>query len=177
MYLTLAEVVASDADCLIRNCDFPAMQDNPIRLTMFPLSSPETQEEEIRWMTNGLRLALEKDKSHYRKACADDGSPVGFAGWSLLNSSDTRDDCGRRGQVVVDNPEPKTLDKEAFSILTKTLIREQHRILKGHSDIWCKIFLFHCHNLCLLIFRPNNRCCESSVSASRCWHYAPQMGM
>ncbi|KGO56770.1 Acyl-CoA N-acyltransferase [Penicillium expansum] len=87
MYLTLAEVVASDADCLIRNCDFPAMQDNPIRLTMFPLSSPETQEEEIRWMTNGLRLALEKDKSHYRKACADDRSPVGFAGWSLLNSS------------------------------------------------------------------------------------------
>lgn len=150
MYFTLTGVSASDAEGLLRSCDFPAMRDHPIRLTMFPRSRPETQEEEIRWMTNVFRHSLEKDESKYRKVCTDDGSPVGFAGWSLLNSSDTadtRDDPIQRGQIAVDNPEPETLNTDTLSQVSNTLKEEQDRILKGRTDIWCRTILLHSHLL------------------------------
>ncbi|KAJ5696915.1 Acyl-CoA N-acyltransferase [Penicillium majusculum] len=159
MSFSLTTVVASDAECLIRDCDFPAMQDHPIRLTMFPRSCPETQEEEIRRMANGFRHALEKDSFNYRKVCTDDGTPVGFAGWSLLNKSATRDDHSQGGQTEVHNPDPETLDMDTVSKVSK-ILKEQDRILDGRWDIW-----------------PQRRCCESSVSASGYRLYANAMGM
>ncbi|KAL2698998.1 hypothetical protein AAEP93_010386 [Penicillium crustosum] len=130
-------VVASDAECLIRECDFPAMKDHPIRLTMFPRSCPETEEEEIRWMANGFRHALEKDSSNYRKVCTDDGTPVGFAGWSLLNRSAARDENSQGGETRVQNPNPETLDMDTISKVSKMFKEEQDRILDGRLDIWC----------------------------------------
>ena len=43
---TISSVSFLDADQLIRECDFPAMLDNPLRLLMFPSSNPTTSEEE-----------------------------------------------------------------------------------------------------------------------------------
>ena len=175
MHFSLTAVEASDAERLIRDCDFPAMQDNPIRLTMFPCSCPETHREEIRWMATGFRHALEKDPLNYRKVCTEDGTAVGFAGWSLLKTSVARDDGG--GQTVVDNPKPGTLDMDSFSTVSKMLKEEQDRILNGHRDIWCTITPFLAFDICLFVFRPYYRCCESSVSASGHWHYANAMGV
>ena len=177
MSFSLTTVVASDAERLIRDCDFPAMQDHPIRLTMFPRSCPETQEEEIRWMANGFRNALEKDSSNYRKVCTDDGTPVGFAGWSLLNSSAARDDHSQGGQTGVHNPDPETLDMDTVSKVSKMLKEEQDRIINGRCDIWCKMVSFLFYNPCLLFSRPQCRCCESSVSASGYRLYANAMGL
>lgn len=177
MAFSLMAVVASDAECLIRECDFPAMKDHPIRLTMFPRSCPETEEEEIRWMANGFRHALEKDSSNYRKVCTDDGTPVGFAGWSLLNRSAARDENSQGGETRVQNPNPETLDMDTISKVSKMFKEEQDRILDGRLDIWCKIVSFLLYNLCSPFSRPQRRCCESSVSASGYRLYANAMGM
>lgn len=175
MSFSLTTVVASDAECLIRDCDFPAMQDHPIRLTMFPRSCPETQEE-IRWMANSFRHALEKDSFNYRKVCTNDGTPVGFAGWSLLNKSATRYGHSQGGQTEVHNPDPETLDMNTVSKISKILKEEEDRILDGRWDIWCKIVSFsmiHTYSFS----RPQRLCCESSVSASGSRLYANVMGM
>lgn len=44
-------------------CDtaiIPAMQENPLKRTMFPNAGPETEEEEITWHANSFRESFEK---------------------------------------------------------------------------------------------------------------------
>lgn len=83
MAFTLSPAVPSDAEVLVRNCEFPAMADNPLRLLMFPNPSPKTSEEEIVWMIDNLRNSLTRDHGmKFWKVCMADGMPVGFAGWT-----------------------------------------------------------------------------------------------
>ncbi|KAJ5831795.1 acyl-CoA N-acyltransferase [Penicillium riverlandense] len=135
MSFSLLHVQASDAERLIRECDFPAMLDNPIRLTMFPHSGPETQEDEIRWMTCNFKHSLEEDSSNFRKICTEDGTPVGFAGYAVLNN--TVQNKIQKGQVELhSNPEPETLDKDTWSEVSKMLMAEQNRVIHGQENIW-----------------------------------------
>ncbi|KAJ5621039.1 acyl-CoA N-acyltransferase [Penicillium lagena] len=102
---------------------------------MFPHSRPETQEDEIRWMTCNFKHSLEEDSSNFRKICTEDGTPVGFAGYTVLNN--TVQNKSQRGQVELrPNPEPETLDKDTWSEVSKMLMAEQERVIHRHENIW-----------------------------------------
>jgi hypothetical protein len=49
---------------------------------MFPQSTQDT-EEEITWMGEGLQETLRRRPAGFRKVYLEDGTPVGFTGWSL----------------------------------------------------------------------------------------------
>jgi len=60
---------------------------------MFPVSETYTEEKEqneeiIRWYTDMLEDAVENEDIHgpdgYLKPCSDDGVPVGFCGWTII---------------------------------------------------------------------------------------------
>lgn len=80
---TISSVSLLDADQLIREYDFPAILDNPLRLLMFPSSNPETSDKEIKWNIDGLKESLQSPEAIFRKVCTSDGIPIGFAGWTI----------------------------------------------------------------------------------------------
>jgi hypothetical protein len=47
MSYTLHTVALSDVEELVRYCDHPAMQENPLYMTMFPSASAKRREKEI----------------------------------------------------------------------------------------------------------------------------------
>lgn len=125
MPFIISHVQPSDAESLIRECDFPAIQDNPLHLTMFPHSCSATWEDEIRWMGNNLRHTLETESSNFRKVCTADGTPVGFAGWTIHNSRAVQDNS-QRGQGEV-NPIQETLDVDTWLQVSTLLRKERQR--------------------------------------------------
>ena len=158
MQFTLSTVDADDAELLVRECDFPAMQDNPLHRLMFPHSSDETAEEEIRWTIQGLRETLQTRPTGFRKICLEDGTPVGFAGWSLeqttrgsstIDSGDALEEqkqpssCPRR-----DYWHPNTLDVKSWAEVSKLFRKEKKRVLQNHTNIWR---MFHCDGFLLYL--------------------------
>jgi hypothetical protein len=149
MRFTLCTVNADDAELLIRKCDFPAMQDNPLRLIMFPYSCKETAEEEINWDIEGLRNTLISRSAGFRKVCLEDGTPVGFAGWSLeqttlkadiSDSEDVLEDRkGPKKHPKQDYWHPNTLDVEAWVKVSRLLRNEKIRVLYNRKNIWRKL--------------------------------------
>jgi hypothetical protein len=84
MSYTLHSVALSDIEDLVRSCDHPAMQENPLHMTMFPTVSPESREEEIMWHVSSFLDSFEKSSgAYFRKVCHNGNTPVGFALWSL----------------------------------------------------------------------------------------------
>ncbi|KAI0002642.1 hypothetical protein F4779DRAFT_603359 [Xylariaceae sp. FL0662B] len=140
MSFTLSHVQVADADILIRKCDFPAIQDNPLHRIMFPRSRPDTWESEMRWMVNNLKHTLEKEQSNFRKVCSEDGTPIGFAGWTLEQSKDSRVIEGASNSQKQDDdvniPDPDSLDVEAWLDVSRMLKEERKRILHGRKNIW-----------------------------------------
>lgn len=83
MSYTLSTVALNDIDGLVRYCDYPAMQSNPLNKTMFPNPSRETEEEEITWHVTSFRESFKDPGVCFCKACTNDETPVGFAVWTL----------------------------------------------------------------------------------------------
>jgi hypothetical protein len=161
MSFVLHPALPSDADVLIRNCDFPAMFDNPLRRLMFPCFNSyvdETSwEEEILWDIEGLRASLESQEMKFCKVCTDDGTPVGFAGWTPpvgdpVKSADVmsghsedvndkqkdkenRKNAQRRSKG---NELPKSLDIGAWLAASKKFKAEKDRVLQGRKNMWRK---------------------------------------
>lgn len=108
---------------------------------MFPRSRPETWEREIRWMVNNLKHTLEKQRSNFRKVCAEDGTPVGFAGWTIEQSKAPRDIESRSSQKQDDgvNPGPDTLDVDAWLDVLKMF-----RVERNEYYIAIRIFGVSC---------------------------------
>lgn len=146
MRFTLCRVDADDAELLVRNCDFPAMQNNPLHLTMFPNSSLETEEEEINWSIEALRKSILKRPAGFRKVCLEDGTPVGFAGWNLeqtttMGSNSKNGDVSKEREKLNDPPKrdywhPNTLDVEVWMRVSRLLREERIRVLCNRKDIW-----------------------------------------
>ncbi|KAF3915839.1 hypothetical protein ABW21_db0209522 [Orbilia brochopaga] len=133
-------VSVTDIDRIVRDCDFPAMRDNPLQLIMFPSSSPETQESEIQFTINGFKRTIQRGQAIFRKVCtAADGTPVGFAGW-VSSTPPVRVRSGPREQVE-DHPDPVSLDVEAWSAVSKLLREERERVLQDRKDVWRLITL------------------------------------
>ncbi|KAI1773958.1 hypothetical protein F4818DRAFT_420329 [Hypoxylon cercidicola] len=108
-------VQVTDADILIRKCDFLTIQDDLLHLIMFPRSRPDIWESEIRWMVNNLRHTLEKQRSNFRKVCTEYGTPVRFACWTLEQSEAPQVieslSSPKQNDGVIPNPD--TLDMDA----------------------------------------------------------------
>ncbi|KAH8807628.1 acyl-CoA N-acyltransferase [Xylogone sp. PMI_703] len=136
MHLTIYPIQVQDADTLIRKCEFPAIQANPLHLIRFPRSFPEARESEIQWMVNNLKNTLEKDRHNFRKICADDGTPVGFAGWTVVQDEASMNQRHVGNQDQNFNPDPETLDVDAWLEVSKMLREERNRVLYGLKNAW-----------------------------------------
>jgi hypothetical protein len=57
MQYQLSDVCLGDTDMLVRQCEFPAMRRDPLKMIMFPNAdpNPEQEEEEIRWAIEHLQ--------------------------------------------------------------------------------------------------------------------------
>ncbi|KAL2829865.1 hypothetical protein BJY01DRAFT_240556 [Aspergillus pseudoustus] len=82
MALSILPVEPEDVELLVRKVGFPAYQDNPLHRLMFPRSTEQQREDEIRWTIDGLLEAVHRGDEALYKACGEDGSPVGFIGWT-----------------------------------------------------------------------------------------------
>lgn len=91
MKYQLSDVCLSDTDILVRQCEFPAMRRDPLRMIMFPNADDYTQEEEeeeIRWAVEGLQESLENESCYFRKVTFGSGCYIGFAVWTLESGSE-----------------------------------------------------------------------------------------
>lgn len=87
MSFTLSEVDVTDAECIARHAEVPAMQNGPLYRTMFPRSETitETQREEIiRWYVEMLEDAFQDRWESLLKACTVDSTPVRSCGWTII---------------------------------------------------------------------------------------------
>jgi hypothetical protein len=136
MPYVLRTVAHSDIEGLVRYCDHPAMQANPLNRTMFPNASPETEEEEIMWHTSSFRESFEKDPGAcFRMICTDDGVPVGLALWTLdqpVLRTET-DKVESRAEAM---KTPDSLDMNAWREISRQLAAEKQRVLKDWTNVW-----------------------------------------
>ena len=143
MTYTLSDVDETDAELLVRKCDFPAMRNNPLHLLMFPHSTDETEEVEIKWLIEGLRQTLKTKSAGFRKVCLQDGTPVGFAGWSLEQTTTSDEDKLMEepkdtNQDQKYNWHPETLDVYTWIQVSKLLRAEKMRVFQDRKNIWRK---------------------------------------
>jgi hypothetical protein len=132
MLFTLSNVVQSDAESLIRKCEFPAMLDNPLRALMFPHNQPDTQEEEIQWAIKGLEEAIDSPTMKFRKVSLQDGTPIGFAGWQCTTTSlGMKDNTTKHKNWV-----PKSLDLKTWFEVSISLRAEREKVLQNHTNVW-----------------------------------------
>jgi hypothetical protein len=155
MVFTLSNVVAADIDLLVRKVEYPANLQNPLYLTMFPVSNTDKQEEhreeEIRWMLDGLTEALAGQRENLWKASKPDGTPVGLVGWLVgqatgtckMNGeqSEARKSCAGRGQVKAFGKQersngwcPSTMDVISWLRVSEKLKEERERVLQNYGS-------------------------------------------
>lgn len=138
MAISISPVRAEDVDLLVRKVEFPAHQDSPLNLLIFPRSKerqPEQIEDEVRWMIDGLREAVYREDESLYKACGEDGLPVGLIGWTT--SSGVPGACAaRQGSKVMSTSSciPSSLDVESWLGVSKTLREERRRVLRDFHD-------------------------------------------
>jgi hypothetical protein len=140
MKYQLSDVCPSDADMLIRQCEFPAMRRDPLRKIMFPKADANTYEEaeeEVRWTVEGLHESLEKESCYFRKVTSGSGCYVGFAVWTLDSGSEgtTRRATSNKSR---ESWNPMSLDVGAWNEVSKRLREERLKVLHGQHNIWSR---------------------------------------
>ena len=90
---TISPVSFLDANQLIRECDFPAMLDNPLGLLMFTSQNCVMSEEEILWKIDGLEESLQDPKRIFRKICKGDGTAISLLGGQLIRDLKEMGEC------------------------------------------------------------------------------------
>ena len=143
MPFTLSPVGLTDVEHLIRQCEFPANRDDPLRLVMFPSSDATTQDEEMWWDIECLKRTVDENTMYLRKICLEDGSPVGFAGWSLECPFPVRPHIAvgyetkrTDGQGKPRNWHPSHLDIDSWLQLSALFRKEKKRVLQDRTNIW-----------------------------------------
>jgi hypothetical protein len=150
----LSLVLASDADTLVRKVEYPANQDNPLYCLMFPSSDIPKREEqleaEIRWIIESLTEALSKQSNNLRKACREDGRPVGIIEWVIGHTTATRNIGGKQSDESKNTADgaqageprkqskgsswfPETLDVATWFHVSDKLRKERERVLQNHD--------------------------------------------
>ncbi|KAH9212299.1 hypothetical protein DL95DRAFT_178563 [Leptodontidium sp. 2 PMI_412] len=134
MHYQLSDVSGKDADALVRQCEFPAMQENPLRKITFPEADADSydESEEIRWTVEGLEESLEND-AYYSRAVTCGSSFVGFAMWTLEYSSQ-----GTRRKATSNEKRkswnPAALNFEAWNQVSRRLRDERLKVLLGQCN-------------------------------------------
>ncbi|KAH9866916.1 hypothetical protein IAQ61_007505 [Plenodomus lingam] len=119
------------------------MQTNPLNMTMFPNTCPETQQEEIMWHVSSFRASLEKNPAPYsRQVCTNDGTPVGFALWTLDQPGPPLQRNERQGKEAAVKL-PESLDTCAWREISQKLMSERRRVIKDLKNVWSKS-IFSC---------------------------------
>ncbi|KAF6789036.1 GNAT family [Colletotrichum sojae] len=86
-HLQPQEVSTPDAESLVRDVDFPAMQDGSLYRFSFnleTLKNDEQREEIIAWYIEGLEQAIDREKDHFRQIRNSEGRPIAFCDPPLL---------------------------------------------------------------------------------------------
>jgi hypothetical protein len=141
MHYQLSEVTPDDADSLVRHCQFPAMRHDPLRMIMFPEANSESykeedEEEEIRWIIEGLKESLENKSCFIRKVIYDSGC-VGYAIWTLESNGKAKRHRAAPSQRH-ESWIPKGLDVNAWYLISNRLREERQRVLQDKKDILSK---------------------------------------
>lgn len=122
---------------LVRQCELPAMKEDPLQMIMFPNTDPKPNEEEekIRWTVEGLQVSLENDSCYCRKVTDNSGRYVGFAVWTLDPSST---ETGHKTKPTQrrESWNPASLDVRAWIEVSNHLREERQRVLNGQQNIW-----------------------------------------
>lgn len=146
MPFTLCDVGISDAENIARHVEVPAMRNGPLYLTMFP-SRPETTEaartdQAIHWYANMLEDAFQDQWESFLKACVDDGTPVGFCGWTVIDRNrETEERNGKEdGKKRQEKPKketwiPEAIDIDGWITLSRALKAERDRVLKDLDNV------------------------------------------
>lgn len=132
----LSPISYSNIDSLVRNIDFPSMQDGPLYRVMFPEDlSDEQRDEIIVWYTINMRRAFNSGTTFY-KVCKDDGEAIGFAGW-VWDGNVTKN---LAQNTFEENPRlPQTLNVMAWQDVSKRLMKERKRVLDSLDNVLRKL--------------------------------------
>lgn len=145
MQYQLSDVSINDAEALVRQCQFPAMRQDPLRKIMFPNLDSETygqkeEEEEIVWTIEGLQESLQNKSCHFRQVTYGSDC-VGFAVWTLESSGDRATRRQKSKPTPLEKREswiPAGLDVEAWNKVSMRLREERQRVLLDQQKIWSK---------------------------------------
>lgn len=146
MQYQLSDVSINDAEALVRQCQFPAMGQDPLRKIMFPKLNiknygEKEEEEEMKWTIEGLEESLQNKSCHFRQVTYGSNC-VGFAIWTLESSGDevTRRQKSKPTPLEKREPwNPAGLDVEAWNQVSMRLREERQRVLLlDQQKIWSK---------------------------------------
>jgi hypothetical protein len=135
MALSLSDVKSSDIALLVRSIDYPAMQDGPLYRIMFnAILRDEERENVVKWYIVSMERAFYSG-THLCKACAIDGTPLGFAGWVLENTANCTKPDRLKKSFKEGNYLPDTLDIAAWLKVSNALMNERKRILSNLDNV------------------------------------------
>ncbi|KAI0468145.1 hypothetical protein F4859DRAFT_491716 [Xylaria cf. heliscus] len=154
MHTSTRSIDVCDAEQIVREIDFPAMQSGPLYRLMFPTASEFTesqQDEVIRWYSDSLRDAITGQTTSFLQICAPDGSPLGFCGWRIeppcqaTDESTTRpagsETAGLQSRRRDRSSLPETLDIDTWVSISQQLRKERERVLNDTPAIYRLTFM------------------------------------
>lgn len=128
----LSPVSYSDVDLIVREIDFPAIQDGPLYRVMFPeLLDDEQRNEVIDWYNINMQRAFSSGTTLW-KACTDKGEAIGFAGWVCVEEIPHNSAQKKLGGNI---RLPYTLDVIGWQNVSQQLMRERRRVLEGLDNV------------------------------------------
>lgn len=140
MAFELAAVDPADAGDLVRQVDFPAMQDGPLYRLISPDPSTLTEdarEEILQWYIDGLGNALKNETGNLRQLRTPEGKPVGFCKHCT--------GCGLPGLKLsrfthkLQKPLPGTLNLESWHRVSIDLRTAREQALAGLQNV-CRMY-------------------------------------
>ncbi len=145
MSFTFSDVDVSNAENIAQHVEVPAMQNSPLYWTMFPRLDTITEtgrEEIVRWYAEMLEDAFQDRWESFLKGCSDDGTPVGFCGWTIMerNKPQVEAKIGRTNRILKKATWlPEAIDIDSWIAVSKALRAEQDRVLKDVDNVCRKL--------------------------------------
>lgn len=133
---------------LIREVDWPAMRNHPIRCAMFPDSREKSKNAEVNYLAYCLRNTLEVPGTTYTKAFLPDGTPVGLIGFTIREFKEDPD-TGTLNMFPVEENKVKwrpfsfggETSEEALENFCENRVKALNTIVqanKGEKKVMCK---------------------------------------
>jgi hypothetical protein len=165
----LSHINGSDIASLVQNIYFPAVQNDPLYQVMFPGNLQDDQRNDIiKWYYIGMQRAFNSRTTFY-KACTDDGTAVGFAGWVLeepTHNSVTQTKSKEETVLL------QTLDVNAWQDVSRALMKERRRVLDSLENVLRKYNSSSSRLFIIRYHRVDFHVCTSGSPETRGWfHY------